>query len=855
MNISATADGGTSRDDQLEELISEVLDRAEIKDAMNRIRLSEGDLRREAKARLGAHETDILASAESERQEVQRIGSESGSRAAAIDAEHELKLEGIWQKNWKTYAVLGICAAVAFGFSGADAFAYSWNGIGLAGVGSVFLVALGGRMVIDRRHLEGDRLRRHRELKKEQDAALQAYHAALLDRGVLPFIREVMNDPNIQKEYYGVRFNVGDAPGLQGDDAAFRIDTAGSGRLMDKINAMPSGGNFGIAGPRGSGKTNVLSAICDRRLAIKSGPNTKSRNSFRVLVSAPVEFSSREFLLHLFSEICRIYIGEFTNLTAGPEPAPIERRLRGLARRRSGLLSVLFFLCSIVVLAFAVPAATWQQYWREYAVPRLAKAYGTQWVQTKNDAAKVSQFVGTLDLQAIVISLILFTISWVLLVMWLRRLSAQASALRENESRREDLGWEAKEMLQRIKFQQSYSSGWSGTLKLPIIEGGVNEAKSMAENQMSLPDIVSSLKDFLSKIAKERRVIVAIDELDKVDSDVKAGQFLNDLKGIFGVPECFYLVSVSEEALSNFELRGLPFRDAFDSAFDEVAHFRYLSYGESRSLLERRVVGLPAAYLCLCHCMAGGLPRDLIRVARELIQVARRELRSLRQARINNEDSHRAIADSLTLAMIANGLVRADLEDRIAATLIALHQTRGLEIDELAAWIDDVRTRVMSGKILAAENLLTLCMSYPTATEDDADTSRLEEAGVRATRLGLGLVGALYYSATLLELFADNLGEAEIRRIESDEYGSAERLAAARQAFATSAMLAWPRISSFREAWNLQVLGLPVRRSAPTAKQSRPRRQSRRPRPSTGDWPVVPACKRDDGDDETSVVG
>lgn len=98
---------------------------------------------------------------------------------------------------------------------------------------------------------------------------------------------------------------------------------------------------------------------------------------------------------------------------------------------------------------------------------------------------------------------------------------------------------------------------------------------------MSLPDIVSSLKSFLSKIAQERRVIVAIDELDKVDSDVKAGQFLNDLKGIFGVPECFYLVSVSEEALSNFELRGLPFRDAFDSAFDEVAHFRYLSYAKA----------------------------------------------------------------------------------------------------------------------------------------------------------------------------------------------------------------------------------------------------------------------------------
>lgn len=213
--------------------------------------------------------------------------------------------------------------------------------------------------------------------------------------------------------------------------------------------------------------------------------------------------------------------------------------------------------------------------------------------------------------------------------------------------------------------------------------------------------------------------------------------------------------------------------------------------------------------------MAGGLPRDLIRVARELIQVAGRERKSVLQERIDDEDPDRPLAESLTLARIANGLVRVDLEDRVAATLIALHQTKGLEIDELAAWIDDVRTRVMSGKTLATGDLLALCRSYPAAPEDEPGRSRLEEAEVRATRLGLGLVGALYYSATLLDLFTDNLDEAKIRRIESDEHGSAERLAAARQAFATSAMLAWPRISSFRETWQLEVLSLPVRRSAP----------------------------------------
>ena len=38
------------------------------------------------------------------------------------------------------------------------------------------------------------------------------------------------------------------------------------------------------------------------------------------------------------------------------------------------------------------------------------------------------------------------------------------------------------------------------------------------------------------------------------------------------MPHCYYLISVSDDALAAYEMRGLPVRDAFDSAFDEVIH-------------------------------------------------------------------------------------------------------------------------------------------------------------------------------------------------------------------------------------------------------------------------------------------
>jgi len=80
------------------------------------------------------------------------------------------------------------------------------------------------------------------------------------------------------------------------------------------------------------------------------------------------------------------------------------------------------------------------------------------------------------------------------------------------------------------------------------------------------------------------------------------------------------MVSVSDDALTAFERRGLPLRDAFGSSFDEIIHVGPLSYTESRRLLYRRVIGLTEPYVALCHCLAGGLARDLIRAARQVIR-------------------------------------------------------------------------------------------------------------------------------------------------------------------------------------------------------------------------------------------
>ena len=68
------------------------------------------------------------------------------------------------------------------------------------------------------------------------------------------------------------------------------------------------------------------------------------------------------------------------------------------------------------------------------------------------------------------------------------------------------------------------------------------------EREKSDPELVAEVKTFLGAVAEEYEVVIGIDELDKLRIADSVEDFLNDIKGIFGVPGCYYMVSVSDEA-------------------------------------------------------------------------------------------------------------------------------------------------------------------------------------------------------------------------------------------------------------------------------------------------------------------
>jgi hypothetical protein len=675
-------------------------------------------------------------------------------------------------------------------------------------------------------------LKQFGDARRRSGDARRRYREAVIDQLVSPVIREVIND---RLNHYDSQLTVQRSPGLITDDPLFWIETANSRRLQDLMAVMPDGGSIGLAGPRGCGKTTLLSALSSGDLRLPGG-----RAQEAVLVTAPVQFAPREFLLHLFARICEqsLRYAQFQESPLfGEGSNPIqEMRRPGFIRRHLGKAALLGILCLIAggVVAYAALPGARQRTISHWLRVQVGQLFGKNQRQVFADTDRVWHFLHTLDTRLAVIGAVLFLVGLIALLAAVGGLvSFLLAPYHYRDTPVEQL---ARRHLRNIRFQQSYSYGWSGSLTVPVAQVGINEAVSLAEHQQSLPDIVAGMRDFLKIIAtRNSSVMIAVDELDKVASDVTAAQFLNDLKGIFGVRHCFYLVSVSEEALSNFELRGFPFRDAFDSAFDEVLHLGPLTYKQSRRLLQRRVVGLSAAYLCLCQGLAGGLPRDLVRVARELVATGHR--------------AGGAAPGEIGLCDVVTALVQLDLRGRADATMIAIRKVSAdLEIEPMAMWINQISSCLAGWRTagdsdsgapmceLRARELRELCGSYPAAVYNvkpaPTEAGGAQGAASTVSRLGLGLAGSLYYLATVIELFRDDRTKAELQELDGSATGTAktrqiDALARARQAFMVSPVIAWNQVSAFRESWSMSVLDSPGHCS-----RARPEHRGRRPRPA-----------------------
>jgi hypothetical protein len=250
-------------------------------------------------------------------------------------------------------------------------------------------------------------------------------------------------------------------------------------------------------------------------------------------------------------------------------------------------------------------------------------------------------------------------------------------------------------------------------------------------------------------------------------------------------------MSVSENAISNFERRGMPFRDEFDSAFDDIRHIDYLTLDGSRHLLGRRVLNLPEAFLCLCYVLSAGLPRDLIRVTRAMLDHAKTH---------PADNSLRKITDALIAKEVAK-------------------KVRAIEITAREIPVEPETTEFLRQMASLRDFHPRSPLPVATIPEKRSDLSDDEAANMRKlTELRRELDTFLYFSVTTAEFFADR--ETQVEWATAVQRGYVQKLGEARQAFELNVGVVEFRLDQLRQACNMPKAQRWVTIAVPPAKPS-----------------------------------
>ena len=281
-----------------------------------------------------------------------------------------------------------------------------------------------------------------------------------------PFIREHINRLLDEQEHPPL-MHVRSAPGLAELSDRERLLMTDSMHALGRSNTDMSSGSIGVSGPRGVGKTTLLRYFCDPSYDVVTGNREGflTSHDLRLMVSAPVSYDSREFILHIFSRLCEEV------LASEPHGHPTQIRLTGgrLVRRLLPILVVLIAIFALIILVLSLLRPS---------------SYPAAWTR-----APVTALGGI-----VLVMVLLFWWLWVI-----------RSSRRFPEAKR-NLYDEARYWLTRIKYLQSFTSGASGSIGMPTgFQIGITATRQLSEIPMTLPDLVDTFRDFAGRIIFQRR--------------------------------------------------------------------------------------------------------------------------------------------------------------------------------------------------------------------------------------------------------------------------------------------------------------------------------------------------------------
>ena len=137
-----------------------------------------------------------------------------------------------------------------------------------------------------------------------------------------------------------------------------------------------------------------------------------------------------------------------------------------------------------------------------------------------------------------------------------------------------------------------------------------SRGRTLTERDLGYAGRVASFCEYLDGHRRRNGgpILIAIDELDKIRDRQQAIDVINRLKDLFKIDGVRFVIAVLDEVLHEFTARGIPARDAFESAFDDVIEIPRLKAKESCNLLQSYFLNLPEPVALFCHSWSAGLP-------------------------------------------------------------------------------------------------------------------------------------------------------------------------------------------------------------------------------------------------------
>jgi hypothetical protein len=231
---------------------------------------------------------------------------------------------------------------------------------------------------------------------------------------------------------------------------------------------------------------------------------------------------------------------------------------------------------------------------------------------------------------------------------------------RPTEEELADVSYEILNVIGRSRTDQWSTAGGFSSKGVSLTR---QKQTTVTEREPTHPELIAAFMRYLETYRRlgGRKIVIVIDELDKLASAEDAIGAVNSLKDLFHLPNTHFVVSVSEDAMARFAMRGIPLRDVFDSAFDDIVKVQPPSPEDAWKLLAYRTGGFPISAALFCYAWSGGLPRDLIRTARACVDIRRRS------------------GQPVAVAELTPTVVRNDLKDALDAALTNVLQEDGTQ--------------------------------------------------------------------------------------------------------------------------------------------------------------------------------